>query len=166
MLSGTPGGSDSTYAKSVVQFQLQRLREAACSAYVRIVMPPEHDPLILDALRRAFADPTSNAVEFKRTARTGGYRDDEGLENLLPAELPLSDKQRLLKEAIVRYVDQGITPTVVTYEGDDVRGEPVRFHEFRLVVAGVGLYVKVYLEPDELNDPTARVCSVKRADPR
>ncbi|RJP36426.1 MAG: hypothetical protein C4547_07325 [Phycisphaerales bacterium] len=128
-------------------------------------MPPEHDPRILDALRRAFADPTSNAVEFTLTARDGRFRDDEGLKNLLPTDLTREAMEGSVKAAIVQALDRGLRPTVTEEPGDSRMGlDPVTFHEFRIPVEGVRLYVKVQLNLDEPDDPTATVISVKRAD--
>ena len=118
---------------------------------------------MLAALRRVFSDPASNVVRWTATARTGGYRDDEGLENLLP-ELPLRGAQDAIREAIVAALDGGYQPTRTEPPGDaGMRLDPVVFHEFRVEVEGRRLYIKVCLDLEDPEDPTATVVSVKRA---
>jgi hypothetical protein len=127
-------------------------------------MPRESDQRRLATLRRVFADTASDVPVFTRTARTGGYREDEGLENLLPAEFSLYEKTCLLKAAVVRFLDDGKHPTVEESGGNaEMDLEPANFYHFRVEVEGVRLFVKVLYEDDE-GEPGATVISVKRDD--
>lgn len=126
-------------------------------------MPREQDEKTLAALRHVFSDPASNVVTWTATARTGGYRSDEGVESLLP-ELPLAGAQAAIKEAIVQALDDGYRPTRTEAPGDAEMGlDPAVFHEFRIEVEGRRLYMKVRLYLDDPDEPEATVISVKKA---
>lgn len=126
-------------------------------------VPRESDPGKIAVLRAIFADSASNVPVFTGTARTGGYRPDEGLENLLPGLTPYGCRVAL-KEAIVRFLDGNGKPTLERSAGDrEMHLDAACYYHFRVRVEGVALFVKVLLE-DDGNDPSARVISVKRDD--
>ena len=126
-------------------------------------MAKESRPEKLQALRDAFASRASNEPELTWTALTGGNRNDEGLENLLPG-LPTAGAIDTLKDALVRLLDEGGQPTVREEAGDRaMQLDAATFYEFRIVADGVRLYVKVLLESDE-EPPEVKVISVKRWD--
>jgi len=123
----------------------------------------ESRPEKLRTLRGAFASPASGEPAFTQTAITGGWREDEGLENLLPG-LPTAGAIDTLKDALVRFLDEGGQPTVREEAGDRaMQLDAATFYEFRIVADGVRLYVKVLLESDE-EPPEVKVISVKRWD--
>jgi hypothetical protein len=124
----------------------------------------ESDERRLAALRAIFADTATNVPAFTNTAMTGGHRRDEGLRNLLPAELTDYEKRCALKRAIVAALENGQAPTVERRSGDaEMQLEAALFCHFRVVVAEVLLFVKVFA--DECgNELVVRVISVKRDD--
>ncbi len=127
-------------------------------------MPREDNPDILSALRRAFADPASNAVTIKRTALDGGSRPDEGLGALLPRDWTPIEKIRVLKRNLVAWLDGGVIPNRNEKQGDaDMRIDPVVIHECRVEIEGVRWLVQVELLSDDADDPAAKVHGVKRA---
>ena len=127
-------------------------------------MPRESDQSRLAELRRIFADTASDVPDFTGTARNGGYREDEGSENLLPEQLTPYERTCLLKAAIVRFLDDGKQPTVEESKGDaEMQFEPATYYHFRVEVEDVRLFVKVLYEDDQ-GEPGATVISVKRDD--
>lgn len=127
-------------------------------------MARETDKTRLAGLRAAFADTATNVPAFTKTAITGGHRPDEGLENLLPAELTLYAKRRALKCAIVAALDRGDVPTVERRTGDaEMQLEDAVFYHFRVTVADVRLFVKVFAD-ECAGELDVRVISVKRDD--
>jgi len=129
-------------------------------------MPREEDPKILSALRRAFAASEPCVVSFTRTANGQGHRKDEGIAPLLRAmPVPLAGKQAALKSAMVKFIDDGGWVNRKDEDGDVEMGfPPAVYHEFRLLVASVPLYVKVTMQDAETNNPVVIVISVKRDD--
>ncbi len=128
-------------------------------------MPKGFDERHRGLLRRILADAASDVPNFTRTAETGGFRTDEGLHNLLPAELTLHEKKSALRRAIVEFLDRGDTPTVEQSAGDaDMALDAGTYYHFRVAVEGVRLFVKVLLDEEDAQDPTVRVISVKRDD--
>jgi hypothetical protein len=124
----------------------------------------ETDTTRLTALRAVFADTATNVPAFTKTAIAGGVRSNEGLENLLPADLTLYGKQRALKCAIVTALDRGEAPTVERRAGDaEMRLEAAVFYHFRVVVADVPLFVKVFAD-ECAGELDVRIISVKRDD--
>lgn len=127
-------------------------------------MPREDNPDILRAFRRAFVDPASNVVQFKRAALDGGSRQDEGLYSLLSREWTPVEKVRVLKRSLVAWLDGGGVPNRNEKSGDaDMCIDPVVIYECRLEVERVRLLVQVELLSDDPDDPAAKVHSVKRA---
>lgn len=115
-------------------------------------------------LRAAFADTATNVPEFTVTALKGGHRADEGLNNLLPAELTEYGKRCALKEALVRFLDDGRAPSVEVGSGDPaMQLDAATFFHFRVRVEGVPLFVKVFVD-EEGREPDVKVISVKRDD--
>ncbi len=115
-------------------------------------------------LRAVFVDSATNVPEFTVTALTGGHRRDEGLHNLLPAELTDYEKRHALKEALVKFLDEGGAPSIEAGPGDfEMQLDAATFFHFRVRVEGVPLFVKVFMDR-ERREPDVRVISVKRDD--
>ncbi len=124
-------------------------------------MPRETDETRLALLRRILADYV--AVEFRPKALSGGERDDEGCAHLLqrPNETRFSVRE-CLRIALHRWLENGNTPNRVDVPGDDVRGDPATFYEFRLTVRDVKLFVKAKYDDDDADDSKLVILSVKR----
>ncbi|MEW6200302.1 MAG: hypothetical protein AB1601_16755 [Planctomycetota bacterium] len=113
-------------------------------------------------LRAAFADTATNVPDFTRTAVTGGHRTDEGLDKLLPAELTDYGKRCALKEALVKFLDDGRAPSVEVASGDPaMQLDAATFFHFRVGVEGVPPFVKVFVDEED-REPDVKVISVKR----
>lgn len=122
-----------------------------------------------DRLRKVlidvFSDSASNVPEFTRTAREGVHRKDEGYQNLLPAEWTERESIFSIKGAIVVFLQKGGTPSIEDSEGDAaMQFNPGLFFHFRVAVGGARLFIKVLLDEDDPDEPTALVISVKRDD--
>lgn len=115
-------------------------------------------------LRAAFADSASDVPDFSQTALFGGYRRDEGLQNLLPADWTVYELRCALKAALRAFLDEGGSPSVESSRGDAAMAmDAATYCHFRVRVADVPLFVKVWLDEDD-RDPEVRVISVKRDD--
>ncbi len=125
--------------------------------------PKETDARRLRELLDVFSDKkASNNPRVTWTAWTGGHRPDEGLENLLPADWPRFQKLTALKESIATFLRGGGSPDVERSSGDQgMQLDAATYHHFRVVVADVRLFVKVFLEE---RDVFCTVISVKRDD--
>jgi hypothetical protein len=122
----------------------------------------EEDRLILD---RILSDPASNAVVFKESAMSGGYRSDEGLENVLPADWTRPRMQAAVRSVMLTHLREGGAVTRSDDPGDVEMGrDPQVLYEFRITVEQVRLFVKVRRCDENPTDPTIRVISVKRQD--
>lgn len=116
-------------------------------------------------LRRILADRASNVVEFTRTARVGGHRSDEGVENLLSGRLSRFEKEQRVKAAMVESLDAGHSIAIEESRGDAAMGiDAATYFHFRVEVDGVRLFVKFLIDDADSVDPTGVVISVKRDD--
>ncbi len=127
-------------------------------------MAGERDERLLRQLRGVFSDTASNVPEWTRTARSGGYRRDEGLENLLPEHMALPGKMQAVKDAIRRFLEGGGRPGVEVSGGDvGMALDSAKYYHFRVEVEGARLFVKVFVE-ESRGELDVRVISVKRDD--
>lgn len=95
-------------------------------------------------LRRILADRASNVVEFTRTARVGGHRSDEGVENLLSERLSRYEKEQRVKAAMVESLDAGRSIAIEESRGDAAMGmDAATYFHFRVKVDGVRLLRQV-----------------------
>lgn len=124
-------------------------------------MPKETDKATLDLLARLLQDTASNVVIFSKAAMSCGHRRDEGYPALLPADWPDELKRARLKDAMVEDIRLGRGPNRALERGEGL--ETTVYHEFRIEVAGMGLYVKTVLG-GSADDPELKIISVKRRD--
>ena len=151
-----------TYAKPRAILPLELPERAWPGTLPRVAR--ETDQQRLEALRAAFGDTASNVPDFTNTALTGGHRTDEGLRNLLPPELSDYEKRCALKRAIAAALRRSDLPTMECAGGDaGMQFDTAWYYHFRVAVAGVPLFVKVFLDA-EGPDPDVVVISVKRDD--
>jgi hypothetical protein len=106
---------------------------------------------------------SQDRVLFKAKAFDGGERSDEGVLNLLPdaRAVPRAALREMLRAALLEFVDAGGQPSRIEVAGDDVRGGPATFYEFRLEIEGARLFIKTELKPGPMG-PGLLVMSVKR----
>jgi hypothetical protein len=124
-------------------------------------VPRETDAHRIQLLISLLRDPASNVVDFSQGA-------ERGLEALLPRRWAwsLAQKHARLKKALLDYLASGKHPNRVEYAGRaDL--DPGVFHEFRLVLRGVGLYIKTEIREGRTpEDATLRIVSVRALDGR
>lgn len=90
-----------------------------------------------------------NCVHLTTRARRGSSEpDDVGLEGLFGSTEALGEMKQRLTSALERHIRGGRAVNRVSYEGDEVRGDPVTFHEFRLTLGGTRVYVKAELHEE------------------
>lgn len=91
-----------------------------------------------------------NCVHLTDRALHGSQEhDDIGVDGLFRRSLGFAEMQRRLTAALERHIRAGRPVNRIDYAGDDVRGDPIVFHEFRLLVGSVRVYVKASLNDDE-----------------
>jgi hypothetical protein len=106
----------------------------------------ETDPTRLDLLWKLLA---RNSVHLTARARRGSSElDDLGLEGLFGPTLALGEMKQRLTSALEGHIRRGGAVNRVSYAGDEVRGDPVTFHEFRITIAGTRVYVKAELHEE------------------
>lgn len=128
-------------------------------------MPRETDRLRLQLLLRLLNDPASTVVRLQRRAFAGSAEhNDLGLDRLLSPESTAEEKKRQLLKAMADFVRGLGKINRVAVSGDEVRGAPALFYEFRFEFAGERVYIKTELKEDDPDVPVLIVKSVKRDD--
>lgn len=127
-------------------------------------MPKEKDSERLNLLARLLLG-AIGTVQFDWRAFKGhpAERDDCGLNGLLGTELPIVERQRMLREALADFLRTGGVPNCVEVSGDEgMQLDPETRYEFRFSFAGVDVYVKTVLSRDDPQEPELMVKKVAR----
>jgi len=127
-------------------------------------MPKETDQERLDLLARVLLG-AIGFVSFDERAHLGNPNepDDLGLIALFGENTTYSVQRTQLRDVLVDFLRGGERPSRVEFPGDrEYAKDPETRYEFRLDIAGRGVYVKTMLRLDDPDDPELVVKSVKK----